>query len=179
MTKIVDGRIMADLLFGEFDGKELAEKTSDFVNSFSYDKKGFIEAVKNRDDKERILDIAFLWILKLNTLKVKRWYDLRNEYSVDTGSELSHIFEPELATISEKYNYFGDFIDRYNVEHKADDEGNAIAEEVLFIETMARAHRTLQQSFSGIIFEVLSIIPEFEDRLAHLTYMVFYKTPLI
>lgn len=164
---ITDGRYLAEMFFNDFDGAELAYITEDFVNSFTFDKEGFISYMVEQEDKSVILDMAFLWIANLKCKKDNGWYDLRNEAAVIVGAEIYEIFKDEIEAIMQFYNYNGAYLDEdYNY-----------AEIVYFVHHLGNAHRTLQQSFSSMIFELLSILSETSYRLISLGE--YWKLPLI
>lgn len=182
------GKEIAELILKDFDGKEMANEMSTFVNSFSIDKKGFLEGVSENTDA--LFDIIFLWLIKLRFLKKINYYDLRNEYSVKTGAKLAELFKEEVEAIERLYQYNGslDYEDyesgmywnELSDKEKEDSEYKEIEieTEIMFVEAMSREHRTLQQSFSGLIFELLTLFPEFSQRLEELDDN-FFKAPLI
>lgn len=154
------GKEVLDLFYSDYKGEELAEKVEDFVNNYTFDQSGFVEEIKTREDKEKILPILLFWILKLKIINDCKRYDLRNEYSVIIGKKIYKILHNEIN-------------DMYNKTSKSIREG------VCFIEAMSKAHRTLQQSFSGLIFESLLCFPELKEKLLIELDEDFYKTPLI
>lgn len=169
MTRINDGKIMAKMFFEDYDGKDLSRSMSDFVNSFSFDKKGFLEYIEESEDKNKILNVLLLWLIKLEYLKDKKFFDLRNEYSVNIGTEIANLLHDKVVYVSDYCNYEG-VISEENLK--------PIDKEVVFVEEMGKTHRTLQQSFSGIVFEALLLFPEIKDELISLEYN-FHKVPLI
>ena len=82
MARITNGKVVAGEFFKDYEGKELGRIVGNFVNSFSFDKKGFIDGVKEAKDKEKILDVLLLWLIKLEFLKDNKYYDARNECSI-------------------------------------------------------------------------------------------------
>jgi len=186
---IRDGKVIAKKFFEDYDGKKQGYIVGDFVNCFSFDKKGFIDGVKEEKDKEKILDVALLWLIKLKFLKNIEYYDLRNKYSVELGVKVVEVLHDEVEKIRAKYSYEGVVLDEdyergsYLVDtggefYIEDIELIPIEKEVMFVETMAREHRTLQQSFSGLVFEVLTLFPEIEKRLQALGEN-FWNVPMI
>ena len=182
------GKEIAELILKDFDGREMANEMSTFVNSFSIDKKGFLDGIS--EDKDALFDIIFLWLIKLRFFKKNNYYDLRNEYSVKTGAKLAELFKEEIMGIEKFYQYQGnlDYEDYNNgmywnelsEKEKRDSEYKEIEvePEIMFVEAMSREHRTLQQSFSGLILETLTLFPEFNEKLKELDTN-FFNTPLI
>lgn len=176
---IRDGKVIAKKFFEDYDGKKQGRIVGNFVNSFSFDKKGFIDGVKEEKDKEKILDVALLWLIKLKFLKNIGYYDLRNKYSVELGVKIAEVLHDEVEKIRAKYSYEGVVLDEdyergsYLVDTGGefcieDIELVPIEKEVMFVETMARNHRTLQQSFSKMIFKTLTIFPQIKEKLGTL-----------
>lgn len=189
MARITNGKVVAGEFFKDYEGKELGRIVGNFVNSFSFDKKGFIDGVKEAKDKEKILDVLLLWLIKLEFLKDNKYYDARNECSIEIGVKIAEVLHDEVEKTRAKYSYEGVILEEdyemgsYLVD--IEDEGNIenyefvpIEKEVMFVETMAREHRTLQQSFSGLVFEVLTLFPEIEKRLQALGEK-FWNVPMI
>lgn len=189
MARITNGKVVAGEFFKDYEGKELGRIVGNFVNSFSFDKKGFIDGVKEAKDKEKILDVLLLWLIKLEFLKDNKYYDARNECSIEIGVKIANELHDEVIRISDIYGYEGVILEEdyemgsYLVD--IEDEGNIenyefvpIEKEVMFVETMAREHRTLQQSFSGIVFEALILFPEIEKKLKTLEGN-FWEVPMI
>lgn len=177
---IRDGKVIAKKFFEDYDGKKLGNIVGDFVNCFSFDKKGFIDGVKEEKDKEKILDVALLWLIKLKFLKNIGYYDLRNKYSVELGVKIAEVLHDEVEKIRAKYSYEGVILeeDYERGSYLVDTGGEFCIEKVMFVETMAREHRTLQQSFSGLVFEVLTLFPEIEKKLKTLEGN-FWEVPMI
>lgn len=186
---IRDGKVIAKKFFEDYDGKKLGNIVGDFVNCFSFDKKGFIEGVKEAKDKEKILDVLLLWLIKLEFLKDNKYYDARNEYSIELGVKIAKVLHDEVEKTRAKYSYEGVILEEdYEMGSYLVDAGGEfciedtelipIEKEVMFVETMAKEHRTLQQSFSGLVFEVLTLFPEIEKRLQALGEN-FWNVPMI
>lgn len=165
MTK--NGKVMANKFFSEYDGEKLANEMSDFVNSFSFDLDGFLEGVNEQEKKQKILDVFFLWIKHQPPVERKGFYDARNEYSVQTANKLQEVFRKEIEEVSERLGY--------NTEWEITSEDT---KEVAFVKKMGREHRTLQQSFSKIVFRSLLLFPELEGGLQNLEEG-FWKMPMI
>ena len=173
----IDGNIMADKLIEGEDGKIIGEEILSFVNSFSFDKKGFLEGVlSNEETKNYFTEVSMLWVLKLSWFKEKNWFDGRNEYSVNTGAIIKDALSDEIAEL--KFKYDGHLSeDEYSDE--SSEYGEPVPYELMLIERISRGHRTLQQSFSGLVFEFLSNIEEFNTKIKEKATEGFYYTPMI
>lgn len=166
-----NGKNIAEKFFVDYDGKELAKEVSDFVNPFFYDREGFIERIKEEKDKTPILNIVLLWLIKLEFLEDNNYYDERNKCSIEAGNQLRGVLSDKVVYVSSLFKYKG------IIDHKDYENNNSINKEILFVETMGRDHRTLQQSFSSLIFETLTLFPEIQDKIKSLNE--FWKLPLI
>lgn len=187
MEKIRDGRQMTKVFAEHTNAKELAEIMSDFVNSYSLDTQGFIDGFKEVDTQQmneaqkRMTEIVMLWLVKLNFFKGKNWYDLRVEYSVNIAEKLVGLFKDILPTYVGEYSGLCSDISDYSGRPYA---GIEVPFGVIFVETMGRQHRTLQQSFSSICFRWIA---QLEDEaiqtalkpIADEFYEKWYRTPMI
>ena len=79
-------------------------------------------------------------------------------------------------------------MDNDDFEYEETEEGKKVPFEWIFVEQMSRTHRTLQQTFSGIVFEWLSELENMETskELTNISKKInenlddrFFKTPLI
>lgn len=161
-------------------GEVAAEKMSDFVNNFVFDKKGFFEEMlrQSKDIKERFTKVCLAWIKKLNYLGYKNWYDERNKYSILTAESIAEILKEN--SIFNGLGYNG-CIKRSEVYNKN------LPFEIEFAERMGEIHRTLQQSFSSIVFEwMYNLVDDVNKDYAEIGEAIksnmdesFYRTPLI
>jgi hypothetical protein len=172
------GKEMVLTLKEEKNPSKLARIMQDFVNKLIVDIDGFVEALKKEEEsvKIRFATISLLWVKKLNFYKKEEWYDLRNEYSVETCEKIQHLLGNDLESFMPDYQGF------------IDEEQEIENFEILFVEEMGRAHRTLQQTFSGIVFKWLrdmheSLEDEFfidiSQRIKSSFSEEFYRTPMI
>ncbi|PLS19003.1 hypothetical protein CVD28_00960 [Bacillus sp. M6-12] len=152
------GKEMVAIFKEEKDAIALANQMDNFVNNFSADTEGFVEAMKVEDEetKIRFATISLFWVKKLNDYLEKDWYDLRNKYSVETCQQISKFLGEDLQSFYPEYT--GHLDPYYNEEEEAEEW--KIEFEVNFVEKMARTHRTLQQTFSEIVFHWLTVMNE-------------------
>lgn len=176
------GKEMVVIFKEEQNPIALAEKMDDFVNNFTADLDGFVKALKEEDEslKVRFATISLCWIKKMNKYLEQDWYDLRNKYSIETSDKIRKILGEELDTFYPKYN---GYLDSYYREEEEDQPF-----EVDFVEKMARTHRTLQQTFSGMVFHWLSVMHEsmeseffvqVSQKVSQGTEGDFHRTPMI
>jgi hypothetical protein len=175
-----NGQEMVKILVEEQNPIELAEKMDDFINNFTADTEGFFKALKEEDElvKVRFSTISLLWLKKMNHYIEADWYDLRNKYSVETSQQLSRILGENLLNFQPDYT---GYIDRENEEEDQ-------TFEVDFVEKLSRTHRTLQQTFSGMVFHWLTIMNEtvqdpffvrISEQVNQNMEKSFAKTPMI
>ena len=164
---MLTGKEMADKLLKMENGEKAAMDISDFVNSFTFDGKGFITEIEKREDT-KYLNIAYLWLFMLHIQNVLNMYDERNEYSVKIGDKLFSILHDEIS----------DMIKNGFTENslKAEYDKEDSSQELLFVKKMSREHRTLQQSFSGLVFEGLTKYP---NKKLEVMDSQFYRVPII
>lgn len=187
MTIIKKGKEMVKV-FGETnEPKKLAKIMDNFINSFSCDKQGFIENLKLSDNnvKNRFTIISLMWIKKLNYFKEINWFDGRNEYSINTAVKIQSVLGDDLNILINNYD---GRMDNDDFEYEETEEGKKVPFEWIFVEQMSRTHRTLQQTFSGIVFEWLSELENMDTskELTNISKRInenlddrFFKTPLI
>lgn len=146
-----NGQEMVNIFASEENPATSADQMDRFTNNMSADIEGFIEAMKKAPEevKTRFSTISLLWIKKMTKLHEGDWYDLRNEYSAKTSVEISNLLGDSLATFHPKYE---GYVDRYSEED--------FSFEVDFVEEKARTHRTLQQTFTGMVFQWLVVMGE-------------------
>lgn len=173
------GQEMVNIFASEENPTTSAEQVDRFTNNMSADIEGFIEAMKEQSEevKTRFSTISLLWIKKLTQLYDGGWYDLRSEYSAKTSSEISKLLGDSLATFHPEYQ---GYVDRYSEED--------FSFEVDFVEEKARTHRTLQQTFSGIVFRWLAVmgdvsedtfIQEVSEKIKGSMEEKFFAVPMI
>lgn len=165
MTKLT-GQELVKVLKEETNASLVASKFDRFVNSTSVDSEGFIGALKEDDEsvKIRFSTIALLWIKKGNYQYKQNWFDLRNKYAMKTSSEIYKLLGDTLKNFFPQYDGHIPVVEKTFAE-LAEDKKNGIEPETesfeeLFVEDMARSHRTLQQAFSGVVFKWLSVMDE-------------------
>lgn len=135
------------------DVKEIASYFSNEVNNMFF--KPDMIAEEQRNSKQ-MKDLDICWIRILSSYDYRT--DLRNEASAKRGRQLAEI----------------PFIKR-----KIETVSNPKMEEVA--KKMASDHRTLQQTFSGLVFYHLLLTSSKRDSLTLIKRMgnTFYKLPLI
>lgn len=165
MAKLT-GEQMKQVFKEESNVETLVSTFENFVNNFIVDTKKFNESLKNEEEavKVRFATISLLWIKKCNYLYLQDFYDLRNEYSVKIASEIYNLLGDKLKDFYPEYEGYNKE-DLKSYAEKREDAKNGVKPspqsfEVLFVELMARSHRTLQQTFSGMIFNWLYIMSE-------------------
>lgn len=148
-----NGQEMVNIFANEENPTASAEQMDRFTNNLSADIEGFIEAMKEAPEevKARFSTISILWIKKMTKLHESEAYDLRNEYSAETSVELSRLLGDALATFHPEYT---GYVDRFQLTEED------FPLEVDFVEEKARTHRTLQQTFSGMVFRWLAVMGE-------------------
>jgi hypothetical protein len=165
----------------EKNPSKLARIMENFVNNFLVDIDGFVEALKQEEEsvKIRFSTICLLWVKKLNFYKKEDWFDLRNQYSVETCEKIQHILGNDLESFIPEYKGYID--EEQEIENEIENF------EILFVEEMGKAHRTLQQTFSGIVFRWLRDMHEvMEDEFFCISQKIksnleedFWRTPMI
>lgn len=145
------GQEMVIMFKEEKNPVALADKMDDFVNNMSVDLKSFVDALKVEDEsvKVRFSTISLFWVKKLSYNFSQKWFDLRNKYSAETCDKIQKILGEDLENFHPGYPGYSD-------PYSEEDESF----EVEFIEKMSRTHRTLQQTFSGLVFLWLAEMQE-------------------
>lgn len=168
-------------LFNECNnGSMVAGTVSDFVNSYSFDSAGFVKEMIAQPKKTQILftNTCFVWIDKLSRLLKEDRYDERNKYSVETADKIKKLLGEKLEKITAKYK-------GYNLSGYCDEK---LPFELMFTESMSREHKTLQQSFSSIVFRWLIVLKDLElnEEFTECSSIIgsefdrkYYNTPLI
>lgn len=137
----------------QINGHKLADEFDDYVNSLSCDNEAAVNAMLKAENVEYYKNLSIAWIKKLHEMYNNRLYDGRNEYACKLGNAI--------------YNAMAEYMS-YTEDISVND----------FVTTMSRNHRTLQQSFSSIVFLFLSKI--YEKELGTIEEMQrFIKCPLI
>lgn len=137
--------------------KKLCNSISDMVNSFSFKPEKLTEAIlKDTLSRATFKQIALLWVDRLSNAK---YFDGRNEYSVETSKKIANLDNIKESIIfykkmllDEEFNLSNclsvDHIFKTAVRIKC-------PVPVIVVEFMAREHRTLQQTFSSLVFYFL------------------------
>lgn len=127
----------------ELDPKGVAAAAGYLVNSFSIDRHGFVGCINQYYPlaKQNFTEMAVAWVHELYDMKLCSEYDGRNEFAVFIGADLDDC----LARFAPGINY------------RLTKFGRAFAEQ------FRREHRTLQQSFSSIVFLFLSSLLTAEE----------------
>lgn len=182
--RIKKGLEMVEKFKTEQDAKVLAEIMENFVNSFTPEVDEFIEGIKSAplEIKNKLTLISIAWIGKLKKFQDNNYYDGRNEYSVKTASEIFDLSEIFSAALMQPY------LDEGCIDAGTYEDGSEIPFEIIFAYKMSISHRTLQQTFSSIVFKWLSLLQDLDVEPqyqtlgikvnAHFDYR-FYKTPMI
>jgi hypothetical protein len=176
------GQEMVVIFREEQNPISLAEKMDNFVNNFTADLDGFVDALKKEDEslKVRFATISLFWIKKMNKYLEQDWFDLRNQYSIETSDKIRKILGESLENFHPEYT---GYLDPYYREEEEDQPF-----EVEFVEKMARTHRTLQQTFSGLVFHWLSVMQDsmeneffvgVSQKISQGTEKDFHGTPMI
>lgn len=183
MTK--KGQVFIEALQTEESPKKMAEIISQFVNNLSLDSTQFIDELMSAPKiaRMRFSTFSILWLRKLLFFKEMGFFDLRNQYSVETGAKL--------------YQQLGELLEQFHPEYEGvvtfeelkKEKGEGLFFESIVIEHVAMDHRTLQQSFSGLVFhwlyEMEKVMPDdtyfsqIGQMVHHLMEPLFYKAPLI
>ena len=112
--------------------KNAVSLLSDICNNLFYDFRELVTRLsENEKAKGNMEALSAEWIRVLHNQHEEHRYDARNEYSVSIGEELYSMYQSEPWM-----------------------EGNPILREIAG--EMSFQHRTIQQTFSGMIFEFLN-----------------------
>lgn len=138
-----------------YDGEETFKNRygrlfSDAINCFGLNSKGIAEALHSTPEGiENMNALAGCWLKTLAGQNEARSYDGRNEYSVKTGVKLAE--DSGVKKLIDEQAAF----DPYGRAGKRDKDYTFA---MYASDYMGREHRTLQQSFSGIIFRYLKLL---------------------
>lgn len=178
---------LISLLDNDKQGAMMASEFVSAINSFSNNPEGFTEVLSkcSIEQQKLFFRISLVWVVKMNYFKEHNYFDLRNEYSVKTGSDLyemlkyeipSLITEDDLSIIRNTGNGFKDDLFK----------DSELPFDVCFVQYVSQSHRTLQQSFASYVFEWLNMLPyEINSRIFELVrefsmyHYKFAKTPMI
>lgn len=139
--------------YEQINGRKLAGEFDDYVNSLSCDNEAAVNTMLKAENVEYYKRLSIAWIKKLHEMYTNRLYDGRNEYACKLGNTI--------------YNEMTEHIN-YTEDISVND----------FVTTMSRNHRTLQQSFSSIVFLFLSKI--YEKELGTIDEMQYFtRCPFI
>lgn len=173
---------------GEYLSKNLIIKLcnnlSNMVNVLSFKPEKITEAILSDSLSRAIFkQISLLWVDRLSNVK---YFDGRNEYSIETSKKLV-----ELEKIKESIAYYKKMLleDEYDLSscNSVDSVfSTAIREKcsvpAIVVEFMARDDRTLQQTFSSLVFYYLLNAggeEEKELRIFEKDNYKFFVTPFI
>lgn len=142
--------------------KELYGGISILVNCFGFRPNETLESICADEDLHgSFLKLSAYWIVALCMMQEKKFLiDGRNEYSAKTAAKLACIREFQLFLKGQ----VGDLADaRKSLERTP--RGDACME-LLTVHKMLTQHRTLQQTFSGMVFSFLkSELPEINEKM--------------
>ena len=136
----------------EINPEELCLIISDVVNSFIRPSKELIEKIcENPKASSRMSQISWYWIKAVNMYYENEIYDDRNHFSCERCNQIYHSPTGN--------NYINEYTPAYN----EDDFNYSIKSllgkripEYLVSLCMCREHRTLQQTFTGLVFTYLT-----------------------
>ena len=138
------------------NGTELSTLAGSMVNTFGLDVEGISNAIQDQPTaRKNFAKIALSWIHELYDMKLHDAYDGRNEFSVWIGAVLYNC----LPIVAPRFKY----------------ELSPVGME--FSVKFSREHRTLQQSFSSIVFRFLSKQLTDEEEKTIDDYMGSYGYP--
>lgn len=136
------------------DVKEIAREFMRVTNSFSFDRKGLAEELRNSKEMKK-LALHWLAILSSNSYMT----DDRNAIAARKGKELAEVpfLKRKLANLKDDVNM------------------------VKICMEISRDHRTLQQTFSGFVFYYILITSTAKQQEQIISRMgeTFYRLPLI
>ena len=157
LDKIIDG------FKKDMTGAVMAELFTDYVNVMVFSPHEMAERFFEEDGrtKRKFTNLCLLWVYKLNYLAEvdTQRYDGRNKYSVDTGNLLYHEVKEYIDSMftDKELNSVKKYRLNSKDEYYKDTDVNF---EESFVQYMSLCHRTLQQTFSGIVFHWLVNLPE-------------------
>lgn len=142
--------------------KELSGAISNVVNCFVFRPDEYLSGISSDPDLHRSFrKLSAYWIIALCMMRENRMVDERNEYAAITASKL--------AGIRPVHDFLKVQTDedlskaRKALERRP---GKDLGLEPLTVYNMLTMHRTLQQTFSGLVFTFLkSEVPEINDRM--------------
>lgn len=150
-------------------GMELFKAIDKGVNYMSFDRTEFVFDLKTApiEVQDMFTRISLMWLKKLYNKKQSGWFDGRNEYSCEIGTEMYFLlrdiveaqFEGQFETLDE-----GDFSLGHVLRRSKTDPEILIPKESMVINGADNMHRTLQQTFSACVFAWLFSL-ETEDAL--------------
>lgn len=123
------------------NGADLANEASRMCNVLRLDTEKTVTEVREDNESSEIFlnQIALPWVIKLNEMAQSEKYDDRNEMSVTIGAAFYRV--------ASQLEYLPCRLTAWSKD---------------FVEGMSREHRTIQQTFSGIVF--LYLAKELEER---------------
>lgn len=144
-----------ELLKKEENPEVVADAMENFINIMTFDKKEFIEALKNEEPSvmTKFTVLSLLWLKKMNHYYNMEYYDERNLYAV---RESHHICNQLGEDFKNYANYSGYLDNAGYLKGQQADANKDFMFAIRFVEHLGRTHRTLQQKFSEIVFQWLS-----------------------
>jgi len=171
---------LMELLGAGVNPKSVEKEFYYYCNQQPTDINGLLTLIENSTDEEFKAfwyDICLLWIAKCHKYLLKDYFDDRNAQSVKIGDMLYDILFDEVQEACKKYNYNGWVLDNYDYEEEMDAHENPIHFSVIFVESMGREHRTIQQTFSKVIYWYLG--RNYEHILSGKIKDAFWRLPTI
>ena len=144
------------------DLEEVVRNLSLMLNCFGVSKKEIAEAIiRDSEASENMREISRRWIQILMFQEAAGFYDGRNEYSVKLAGEIAEKLRIDMDETIER--------DLRSYKRSADPIDYICC-------AMHFEHRTLQQTFSGIVFGFLSIS---EEALESFKDFDWWRCPMI
>lgn len=144
-----------ELLKTDYNPKEMAEKISYVVNSFTISTKEIIRSIISSEVANRKMnEISYFWIRIIGSLyENPHSYDDRNKQAYKICNKLLKCESENLILRNTKD------LDSRDVNNHMPESTNAAFQTALYL---TREHRTLQQTFTGLVFSYLTeTCPEF------------------
>lgn len=140
--------------------KQLCNEISDMVNTLSFKPEKFVEAVLTDSlSRETFLQIALLWIDKMSNTKE---FDKRNEYSIEVSKKIAELENVKSAIAFYRKMFTDENLKDFNFSKCTSVDSffkTAVRVRcpipVIVVEYMSREHRTIQQTFSSLVFYFL------------------------
>ena len=134
--------------------KELQKAVSRFVNSFSFDHKELVAEIQQSEPANaNFRKIVAWWVTCLACMQnFNYYYDGRNEIAVRKGTEISN----HPAFLAFQKQVLGDIDATFEVSKMFKSWNAQKLDGLTFCQCETRDHRTLQQSFSKIVFYYLN-----------------------